>query len=148
MSAIRHVLYATDFSSASRRAFKTAAAMAKASRARLTILHVIVPLVPLVPEQYLDPTTLARLDAETRRWSERRLATLADQAKRAGARAATLVRHGNPAAEIVRAARGARADLVVLGTHGRQGLSKFFVGSVASRVVATAPCPVVTVRGT
>jgi nucleotide-binding universal stress UspA family protein len=54
---------------------------------------------------------------------------------------------GEPAQEIARAVRKTRADLLVLGTHGRTGLKRFFVGSVASRVVATATCPVMTVRG-
>jgi nucleotide-binding universal stress UspA family protein len=54
---------------------------------------------------------------------------------------------GDPALQIVRAARSMRADLIVMGTHGRRGVSKFFLGSVAERVIATAPCPVLTVRG-
>ncbi len=49
--------------------------------------------------------------------------------------------------QIVRAARARRADLIVVGTHGRSGLARFFLGSVAGRVVATATCPVLTVRG-
>ena len=54
---------------------------------------------------------------------------------------------GDPAQQIVRMARSKRADLIVVGTHGRRGFSKFFLGSVAERVIATAPCPVMTVRG-
>ena len=49
--------------------------------------------------------------------------------------------------QIARAAKSKKADLIVIGTHGRTGLAKFFLGSVASRVVAAAPCPVLTVRG-
>ena len=48
---------------------------------------------------------------------------------------------------IVRAARSKRADLIVIGTHGRMGLARLFLGSVAGRVVATATRPVMTVRG-
>ncbi|MGH2628444.1 MAG: universal stress protein, partial [Anaerolineales bacterium] len=51
---------------------------------------------------------------------------------------------GTPADRIVRAARSRRADLIVMGTHGRGGLAKLFLGSVAERVVATARCPVLT----
>jgi universal stress protein A len=54
---------------------------------------------------------------------------------------------GLPHEQIVRAARAQRARLLVVGTHGRSGVARFFVGSVAGRVVASAPCPVVTVRG-
>ena len=49
--------------------------------------------------------------------------------------------------EIAQAAKSKKADLIVIGTHGRTGLAEFFLGSVASRVAAVAPCPVMTVRG-
>jgi nucleotide-binding universal stress UspA family protein len=52
-----------------------------------------------------------------------------------------------PHEQIARTARRQRADLVVMGTHGRTGLAKIFLGSVAGRVIAIAPCPVMTVRG-
>ena len=48
---------------------------------------------------------------------------------------------------IVRLARREAADLIVIGTHGRSGLGRLFMGSVAARVLATAKCPVLTVRG-
>jgi nucleotide-binding universal stress UspA family protein len=55
------------------------------------------------------------------------------------------VLEGPPAAAIVRAARRERAGLIVLGTHGRTGLTRILIGSVAERVVRTARCPVLTV---
>jgi len=58
-----------------------------------------------------------------------------------------LLAEGPAHEEIVRIAKRKRADLVVMGTHGRSGLAKLFLGSVAGRVVAAAPCPVLTVRG-
>jgi nucleotide-binding universal stress UspA family protein len=103
--------------------------------------------MPVVPEQYIGGTTLDQLNADARRWAERHLAKLREKAKAAGVRAVALMMDGEPAQQIVRAARSKRADLIVVGTHGRTGLNKFFVGSVAQRVVVTAPCPVVTVRG-
>jgi nucleotide-binding universal stress UspA family protein len=54
---------------------------------------------------------------------------------------------GTPYEQIVRTLRSRRADLAVIGTHGRTGLARFLVGSVAARVVALSPCPVLTVRG-
>jgi hypothetical protein len=72
MKRIRRILYASDFSKASGRAFTTALALAKTTQARLTILNVIVPLFALVPEQCIDSATLERLDAQTRQWSQRR----------------------------------------------------------------------------
>jgi nucleotide-binding universal stress UspA family protein len=101
----------------------------------------------VVPEQYIGGATLDQLNADARRWAQRQLAKLTEKAKAAGVRTAALMMDGEPAQQIVRAARSKRADLIVVGTHGRTGLNKFFVGSVAQRVVVTAPCPVVTVRG-
>ncbi|HEX7253007.1 MAG TPA: universal stress protein, partial [Thermoanaerobaculia bacterium] len=53
---------------------------------------------------------------------------------------------GAPDEAITAAARDQKADLVVMGTHGRKGVSRFFLGSVASRVISTSECPVMTVR--
>jgi nucleotide-binding universal stress UspA family protein len=68
------------------------------------------------------------------------------RAKRAGVSAVGLMREGVPAEEIVRAARAQRVDMIVMGTQGRTGFARLVLGSVAGRVVATAPCPVLTVR--
>jgi nucleotide-binding universal stress UspA family protein len=57
-----------------------------------------------------------------------------------------LLLEGTPADRIVRAARAHHAAVIVIGTHGRTGLARVFLGSVAERVVGTAPCPVLTVR--
>jgi nucleotide-binding universal stress UspA family protein len=146
MPAVRRILFATDFSKASRKAFTTAVEMAKANGAFLTIAHVIVPFTPIVPEQYVDGQTWELIDKEARRWGHQRLRSLTNRAKKAGVRTAGLLLEGDPAEQTARAARSTRADLLVVGTHGRTGLTKFFVGSVASRLVATASCPVVTVR--
>jgi nucleotide-binding universal stress UspA family protein len=146
MSRMRRILFASDFSRASGKAFKTAVTMAKANGATLTILHVIVPFMPILPEQYINPDTWREIDIRARQWSQRKLGTLTKSAKKAGVRVVGLLLEGDPAQQITRAARSKRADLLVVGTHGRTGLTKFFVGSVAGRVVATASCPVVTVR--
>lgn len=147
MTPMRRILFASDFSKASAKAFATAVTLAKANRATVTILHVIVPFVPFTSEDAIRGDTLEQLSIETRRWSQRQLAKLTAKAKKTGIRAVGLIVDGDPVRQIVRAARSKRADLVVVGTHGRTGLTKFFVGSVAQRVVATAPCSVVVVRG-
>jgi nucleotide-binding universal stress UspA family protein len=76
---------------------------------------------------------------------QRRLGRLVVRRGRGGP-AKGLVLEGIPHDRIVRAARSTRADLIVLGTHGRTGLGRVFLGSVAARVVTLAPCPVLTVR--
>lgn len=147
MARIRRIICASDFSSASRKAFATAVMLAKANRAAVTMVHVVTPIVRLAPDQYVASTTWEEIEIGTRAWAQEQIDRLAAKAKRAGIRATALLLEGDAPEEIVRAARLKRSDLLVLGTHGRTGLSKFFLGSVAERVVATAPCPVVTVRG-
>ena len=146
MKRIHRVLHATDFAPTSRRALDTAMSLAKLSHARLTILFVLAPVV-LVPGQYVDGHTMAALQNRARELSREQLASLASKARKAGVKTSVLLREGYAADQIVRACRSTKADLIVLGTHGRRGLPKFFLGSVADRVVATAPCAVLTVRG-
>ncbi len=147
MSTFRRIAYATDFSSASRRAFRTAVNLAKTFNARLLLVHAMPTPIPIAPEVYLDAALFDRIEQQTRNWNLGRLKRLAERASRAGARVTVQLREGDAAFEIVRAAKSARADLIVIGTHGRSGLPKFFLGSVAERVVRTAKCPVMTVRG-
>ena len=85
--------------------------------------------------------------ASTRAWAQKQLDKLLAKAKQAGVRAKGFVLEGSAHEQIARFARSKHADLLVLGTHGRSGLAKLFLGSVAGRVVAAAPCPVLTVRG-
>ena len=87
-----------------------------------------------------------RMVADIERDAQRRLGRLVTQARKNGVRAKGLLLAGIPHDRIVRAARSTRADLIVLGTHGRTGLGRLFLGSVAARVVTLAPCPVLTVR--
>jgi nucleotide-binding universal stress UspA family protein len=147
VTRIRRVLLASDFSHASRKACAAAISMAKSNRAPLTILFVYIPIVPLVPGHYIDDNTWAELDTDSRRWIQRRLTALASRAKRSGVRASVTMAIGDAPSQIVQIARSLRIDLIVMGTHGRRGMSKFLLGSVAERVIATAPCPVMTVRG-
>jgi len=147
MAGLRRVLFASDFSRESGKAFAAALRMAKTNRATLTVLHVIAPLMPVTPDQYVGPETWRELDQETRRWTKRKLDALIGKATKGGVKVVGLAVDGSPAQQIVRVARSKRCDLVVIGTHGRTGLAKFFLGSVAGRVVSTAHCPVLTVRG-
>jgi nucleotide-binding universal stress UspA family protein len=91
--------------------------------------------------------TFREMQSQARRAVEDRLARLLARAKRAGVRAGADVREGLPADQIGRAARRRRADLIVVGTHGRSGFARAVLGSVAARVVTLARCPVLTVRG-
>ena len=147
MSRIRRILHPSDFSRASSAAFAQAVDMAKANRAELLLVHVLAPFVPMVGDGYVAPKVYEEIEASARAQAQKQLDLLVARARKAGVRAKSLVLEGVPHEQITRAARSRRVDLVVLGTHGRTGLAKFFLGSVAGRVISTAPCPVLTVRG-
>jgi nucleotide-binding universal stress UspA family protein len=144
---IRRVLHPTDFSRASGAAFSRALAEARANKAALTIVHVLAPVVPIAGDGYVSASVYDQMAAASRAWGQRQLNRLLARARTARVRARGLLLEGVAHQQIVRAARRQRADLVVLGTHGRTGVARFFLGSVAARVTATAPCPVLTVRG-
>jgi nucleotide-binding universal stress UspA family protein len=143
----RNILVPTDFSAASRDALRCARELAAALGARLHVMHVIENTVaPNVytelyvppPSEYLDgleAAAVARLDE----WlpAEDRIAF----------RIGTTVRLGVPAEEILqRIDEDPKIDLVVMATHGRRGVKRLMLGSVAERVVRAAKCPVVTVK--
>jgi nucleotide-binding universal stress UspA family protein len=143
----RRILHPTDYSGASRAAFRKAIETAKTSRAELLIAHVMSPVVPVPGEGYVSPRMYDELATSSRAWAQKKLDALVAQAKKARVRTKGLLLEGAPHEEIVRFARARRVELIVLGTHGRTGLAKLFLGSVAERVVAAALCPVLTVRG-
>jgi len=144
---MRQILFASDFSRASRKAFTAAIKAAKSSHATLTIVHVLAPLTPIGPDQYVGPDTWQEIDEESRRWATGHLDALAAKARAAGVRVKAFLVDGHPAKEVTRFAKKLHADLLVIGTHGRTGFAKLLLGSVASHIVATSTCPVMTVRG-
>jgi len=143
----RRVVHPTDFSAASGAAFKKAVEMAKADRAELLLVHVLNPVMPVPGDGYISPKVYDEIAASTRAWAGRQLDRLLKKGRAAGARVQGVLLEGVPHEQIVRFARSRRAAVVVMGTHGRSGLAKLFLGSVAGRVVTAAPCPVLTVRG-
>jgi len=147
MSRLRRILHPTDFSRASSAAFVGAVAMAKADRTELLLVHVMALWVPMAGEGYISPRVYEDLEASARKDAEKRLAVLRDKARASGVKANVLLLEGVAHEQIVRAAKSKKADLIVIGTHGRTGFAKLFLGSVASRVVTAVPCPVLTVRG-
>ena len=87
------------------------------------------------------------MTASARAWAQKHLDRLVTKAKAAKLRVRGVIVDGVAHEQIVRTARGRKASLIVMGTHGRTGVARFLLGSVAARVAATAPCPVLTVRG-
>jgi nucleotide-binding universal stress UspA family protein len=141
------LLVPTDFSGGSELAWAAARRLAAGLGAELVLVHVLVE-TPLYSE---GPFTMQRardvFDA-ARVWAVKTLGEWTATATAAGLSARWVVRTGVPHEEIVGAAAQERADLIVIGTHGRGGLDRALLGSVADRVIRLAPCPVVTVRDT
>lgn len=140
---LEHVLVAIDGSPASDVALTVASQWAKAEHARVTLCCVAER--PGAHSGELDRAV--DLQAET----DRRAQELLDQGlsilRAAGDAACSgLLRYGDAAAEIVAAAESCKADTIVMGTHGRAGLPRFILGSVAESVLRTSPVPVCTVR--
>jgi nucleotide-binding universal stress UspA family protein len=145
----RRVLHPTDFSKASTPAFTRAIAEARDNRGELLLVHVLAPVIPMAGagEGYLAPSVYEQMSKSARAWAQKQMDRLLAKAKAARVRARGMLLEGVAHEQIARAAKRQRADLIVIGTHGRTGVARFFLGSVAARVAATAPCPVLTVRG-
>ena len=141
------ILHPTDFSPASRPAFNRALALAREEGAELLLVHVLPTVMPMVGEGYMSPKTFDDLQRSMRAQAQKQLDRLVTKAKATRVRARGVLYEGVAADAIVRAARAKRAKLLVMGTHGRTGLIRLFMGSVAEHVIGTAPCPVLTVRG-
>ena len=141
------VLVTTDLSPLGDAALAHAAALAKAHGARLVLLSVVetpAPANPLYAHYYPTPTPAKVAKARAKLVQE-----LEGRAK--GLRAKDLevecvAVDGDPAAEIIRAAKDRKAKALVISTHGRTGLKHFLLGSVAERVLKSTTCPVLLVR--
>lgn len=136
------ILVATDFSAGSDEALDKAIELARQTEADLEILHVLELGAETFPYGLAYFEDRAALLAHL----ERELAQRAARATEVGVvTCTTKLLEGGGAVEIVQRARKVRADLVVVGTHGRKGLAHVLLGSVAERVVHHAGCPVLTV---
>ena len=139
MLAIRTILHPTYFSENSALAFRLACALARDYDARLIVLHVGGPPIVIYGEGVLPIPT------------EDYLGTLRAQLLEVQPHGPKInVEHhlieGEASTEILRAANEMKADVIFMGTHGRTGLARLVMGSVAEKVVRRAPCPVVTVK--
>jgi nucleotide-binding universal stress UspA family protein len=139
------ILCATDFSEEGQAAEARALELARALGAELVYVHVNVE-TPLYGEAAFAMADVERVYEAQRRWAEDTLRARAAAAEKAGVRPRAVLRVGVPFEQIVAAAGEEAADMIVIGTHGRSGINRLLMGSVAERVVRLAPCPVLTVR--
>lgn len=146
MLTIRKILFATDFSPPSQHALKYACDLAEKFDSQLHLLHVVQDLMPFMGEPGMLVPNVSNYLVELRDSAQRALEELPPKEFSAAGQAIRVLRTGPPFLEIVRYAKEAGIDLIVLGTHGRSGLKHVLLGSVAENVVRKAPCPVLTVR--
>ena len=148
MSRIRQILVPIDFSGSADLALEYAADLARRYSAELHLVHVLEDPILIGGSAdgfIIDPPGLrARMAEDARRLLEQTL----ERCTRPHVRATREVVFGKTAASINDLALARRSDLIVMGTHGRSGLAHLMLGSVAERVVRSAPCPVLTVRAT
>jgi nucleotide-binding universal stress UspA family protein len=143
MKKIRHILVPVDFTEFSNRAVDAAALIAGRFKATVTLVHVIEEFTYDLTDTALIIDPYAALETVARRL----LQGLHDKLRRRGLTVRTAIVRGHPAVVILEQAGERRSDLIVMGTHGRTGLERVVMGSVAARVVRLAPCPVLTVGG-
>ena len=148
MAGIKKILYATDYSKSSDRALEEAVMLAKQNNAELLVVHVIEP-APFVAgeKEFGGGEMYAKLEDLAKQEAQASMTKLMQRLKKTKVKAQGLLFKGSTHDQIVKAAKSKKADMIVIGTHGRTGLSKLFMGSVAGRVVSSANCPVLTVRG-
>ena len=146
--AIRRIVAPVDFSDHARLAARHAAALAEAYAADLDLLHVIeAAALPTATAPFVAAFTVSADEAQLilQEALERYTAELEAEFPAIG-EVGAFVRVGRPASDIVDFAEAHDADLLVLGSHGRSGMERLLMGSVAEQVIRTAPCPVFTVK--
>lgn len=145
MKPFSKILVPVDFSECSEQAIGGAVDLAARYDAALTMLYVHEPLPLVFPEGtgIYESLQLPNVIAELGKKLAAKKQALIDKGCK---RVEAVERNGYPPSEITDFAKSGGFDLIVMGTHGRRGLSHLMIGSVAERVVRTAPCPVLTVR--
>jgi nucleotide-binding universal stress UspA family protein len=140
-----NVLVPTDGSAGSDRIVEHAAALADEHGATLHLLYVVnTASFANLPMESSFEGIAATLEEEGRTTLEDAAATAQEVSP--GVAVEQVIREGSPAVEIVEYARDGDCDVVAMGTHGRGGLNRILLGSVAERVVRNSPVPVLTVR--
>ena len=140
----KHILVPTDFGDSSNAALEVAVDLSKKYGASLTLLHTYeIPVYGYPGMLYAPIDLLTPIQESAQAQSDAALKSLRARVPEAQA----LLKFGVPAVEIQKAIEETHADLVVMGTHGRHGVSRALLGSVAERTVRLSQIPVLTVRG-
>lgn len=139
------ILVAVDQSEAAQAACDLALTMAKEDNASLILLSIVDVSKLIAVAGYEAPYPVDAI-AMLRAGSEELLAGMKAACEKQGVNAATLIGEGDACDEILRVAQDHHVGLIAMGTHGRQGLSRLFIGSVAEAVLRRATVPVITTK--
>ena len=143
MTDFKQLLIPTDFSPGATEAAKYVRDLGEKYRAQIHALYVLEPIVlPPFPGESLPDSFYSERETNARREMQDWLAT----AQLGRSQVKSVLATGHPVEKIVEYAQQHEIDLIVMGTHGRTGLSHAIIGSVAERVVRNSMCPVLTVR--
>ncbi len=146
MIAIKKVLFPTDLSDAAAEAQRYACALAEQFGAELHIVSVMQDMAMVSPDPNMPWVIPASSLEEIRLSLETSLKAIPDPKWAEGKTIHRVLRTGTPFLEIVRYAQEQDIDVIVVGTHGRSGLTHMLLGSTAEKIVRKAPCPVLTVH--
>jgi nucleotide-binding universal stress UspA family protein len=146
MIELQRILWPTDFSKYSKIAGDYACALAEQFSSELHLLHVIEDVLTILPEAGMVFPPPQEYQPKLRADAEKSLSQLLEGKPAAVKSIVRNVRNGHPFLEILKYAKDAEIDMIIIGTHGRTGLAHVLLGSVAEKVVRKAPCPVLTVR--
>ena len=144
MATFKHLLVTTDFSEAAEAGIRTARELSSQLEARITLVHVCEEILPSLA--FSTVAQRAEIHRESLKACEQQLAGAARELF-PDMPIETELRDGRPAVEIVQCAKDTGADLIVMASEGRGSVGQLIFGSTTQRVLQTAPCPVVVVRG-
>lgn len=145
MNVPNHILVPTDFSDTAGKALDLAIDIAEKLGARITVMHAYeIPFVSF-PDGVLMAS--AELASRVLNGAQEALDKIVADRKSRGVSLTGLLKNDDPRSSVLTVAKEIGADLIVMGTHGRQGLAHVLLGSITEYVVRTSPVPVLTVRG-
>ena len=141
------ILIGVDESPHSRAAVEFVKKMSWPKDSSILVLSAVRPVVAVYAETYIPaPSYVEQMTEDAVRLHEETASTAERNLQSTGLKIEARTVHGDPRTALVDAARSERADLLVVGSHGRTGVTKLLMGSVASHVVAHAPCSVMVVK--
>ena len=147
MFAPKFILVPTDFSEHSDKAIRQAADIAEQNNAQIYLLHVVDKLQQCAVDYCIPIETLEKLQLDSEKEARRKMEDEVQKILQSKKIDVTFdVKVGIPFAEILREHVERKADLIVIGSHGRTGIKRTLIGSVAEKVMRESKCPVLLVR--